>query len=167
MMLASRLWLALLLGGLALLQTSCGGITPLWKGSHQLRNYTIYYSEPVEFQLDFNHTDKEFHARIELVLTYYQGITRTDLPLFLIFEDASHKVTEYSARVSIKENGRWQGVLQDNEIDYTLTYDAVSDAVLQPGKQTLKIYANDEEAEKIVGVVRIEVRIYEIEQPGS
>jgi hypothetical protein len=141
---------------------SCGELRPLWKGEFPLENYTLYYSEPIEFSIPLqDYLTQPVTAMLELEVVYYVGITRTSLPLFIALEDKNHEVKEYSANIVLKEDGEWLGVPRDNEIDVSLTYPIVDGLELKPEPYTLKIYSNDTEAEKVYGVVSVTARLYE------
>lgn len=139
----------------------CGDIRPLWKGSIELKDYTMYYSEPCEYQVNLKHIGRPTPAMLELVITYYVGTTRNSLPLFVVLEDQNHKLSEFTTLVVLKAEGEWMGIPEENEIDYTLTHIAIPELILNPEEYTLRIYANDEEIESLYGVVNISARFYE------
>lgn len=141
----------------------CGEIRPLWKGEVKLENYELFYSEPCEFEVDIRNLQGETRVMLELAITYYVGITRNNLPLFIVFEDQEHNVNEFTTNVVLKEEGEWLGFPEENEIDYTLTHIAIPEFLVKPGLHTLKFYANDDSEEKVYGVVNIEARLFEVE----
>lgn len=147
----------------------CGDIIPLWRGELSLNDYTLYYSDyPSEFEMDLSEVQgQEVHARLELVIRYYVGIGRSDLPLFIIIEDEENNISEFTTNVPLKSGDQWLGIPAENEIDYLITHDAIPSLKLKPSKYKLKIYANDDNEEKIYGVVRIEARLYELEEPAA
>ncbi len=158
---------ALILFGLL---QGCGDIRPVWKGSMNMKKqgYTLHYSEdPVEFSLQIKDEQDDVDLMLEMVISYYVGISRDALPLFLVIEDSAHNVFEYNTEVILKEDGEWMGVPQQNEIDYSLTHIAIPELRLKAGKYTLRIYANDEAQESVYGVVNVEVRLYEREGLGE
>ena len=127
-----------------------------------MENYTLYYSEPIEFEVPLeDYLTQPVTAMLELEVVYYVGITRSSLPLFIALEDENHVVQEYSANIVLKEEGEWLGVPRDNEIDVSLTYPVVTGLELRPETYTLKIYSDDTEAEKVYGVVAVTARLYE------
>jgi hypothetical protein len=161
-----RTSLLLLYAGLAVLGTSlgCGDIVPVWSGEATLKGQTLHFTEgPLEFPVDIEVKDSIVNLRLELQVTYYQGIGRDNLPLFLILEDKDHNIIENTTDIQLKAENEWLGIQEKNEIDYTITHNAIPDISLAPGKYSLKIYANDEKAEKIYGVVRIVARFYRYE----
>lgn len=132
------------------------------------QGYTLHYSEdPVEFSLQIKDEQDDVDLMLEMVISYYVGISRDALPLFLVIEDSAHNVFEYNTEVILKEDGEWMGVPQQNEIDYSLTHIAIPELRLKAGKYTLRIYANDEAQESVYGVVNVEVRLYEREGLGE
>ena len=143
--------------------SSCGDIRPLWKGEKKLDNYELYYSEPCEFKVNLGMLQKEVNGMLELVITYYVGITRNNLPLFIVLEDEEHNVSEYTTNVLLKDEGEWMGLPEKNEIDYTLTHIAIPEIKIKPGNYTMKFYANDDKEEKVYGIVKITARFYERE----
>ena len=147
-----------------LLSAGCGEIRPIWKGTAKLEGYTMYFSEPCEYTVDLTRYTTPLQTRLELVVTYYVGTTRTSLPLFIVLEDSQHDLQEYATTVVLKENGTWLGDPEENEIDYSLTHTAVPALELKPDTYRLRIYANDEEAEKVTGVVQITARLFELEE---
>jgi hypothetical protein len=140
---------------------ACSDIVPVWVGQKKLDDLTLYYSDlPLEFDLRLK-TEKTLDLRLELEITYYSGIGREDLPLTLIIEGDSLLPREFPVRITLKEGEQWQGIPDANEIDYSLTYEAISSISLKPGDYILKMYANDEKEEKIYGVTRIVARLFE------
>jgi hypothetical protein len=122
----------------------------------------MYYSEPCEYKVDLsNRISGPLQAMLELEITYYVGTNRTNLPLFVVLEDEQHKLQEYTTTIVLKAEGEWLGIPAENEIDYTLTHIAIPKIELQPKTYTLRIYANDEEAERLSGIVEIAARFYE------
>lgn len=145
----------------------CGDITPVWKDMCKLNNSTLYYSEPCEFTFEVTKGNPEFHGAIELAVTYYLGISRNNLPLFLVIEDKEHNVQEFPTNIILKENSQYLGKVQDNEIDVVIIHLAVPDVTLKNGSYSLKIYSNDDKDQKIFGVVQINVRMFEAEEKAS
>lgn len=139
----------------------CGDIRPLWKGEAKLESLTLYFSEPIEFTVEFPDPDPPTTTMLEIAITYDQGINRTNLPLFLTLEDPSHQVQEFSTDIVLKEEGEWLGIPEENEIDYTVTHIAVKGLLLESDSQyQLKIFADDDNKEKIYGIIRLAVRLY-------
>ncbi|MEZ4775517.1 MAG: hypothetical protein R3D00_20195 [Bacteroidia bacterium] len=146
-----------------ILSLGCGEIRPVWKGEVKLANYELFYSEPCEFNVVVPPVQDSINGMLELVITYYVGITRNNLPLFIVLEDQQHNVREFTTNVILKEEGEWLGMPEENEIDYTLTHIAIPELELRAGNYTLRLYANDDSEEKVYGVVNIEARIFEVE----
>lgn len=146
-----------------ILSLGCGEIRPVWKGEVKLANYELFYSEPCEFNVVVPAAQDSINGMLELVITYYVGITRNNLPLFIVLEDQNHSVKEFTTNVILKEEGEWLGMPEENEIDYTLTHIAIPEMKLSAGTYTLRLYANDDSEEKVYGVVNIEARIFEVE----
>lgn len=144
--------------------TGCSDIVPVWSGTATLEEQTLHFTEdPLEFNVVIDEPDSLVNLRLELQVTYYQGIGRGNLPLFLILEDAQHNIIENTTDILLKSEDEWLGIQEKNEIDYTITHNAIPDISLLPGTYSLKIYANDEQAEKIFGVVRMVARFYRFE----
>lgn len=100
-----------------------------------------------------------------MALTYYTGLGRNEIPIYMVLEDAKTNVQEFQTNIPIKSSGAWQGVPDENEIDYTITHTAIPSLTLEEGTYSLKIYANDDKEEKIYGIVRIAARLYNREVP--
>lgn len=145
---------------------SCGDIIPVWRQEKTINDYTLYYTdEPKEFQVDLtNEPEAKLDLRLELVVRYYIGIGRNELPLFIIIEDEENNISEFTTSIPLKSGEQWLGVPAENEIDYTITHEAIPSLSLKPTTYSMKIYANDEKAEKIYGVVRLEARMYKLEE---
>ncbi|MEZ4830232.1 MAG: hypothetical protein R3C61_28695 [Bacteroidia bacterium] len=152
---------------LILISLGCGEIRPVWKGEVKLENYELFYSEPCEFKVQIPPMQDTINGMLELVVTYYVGITRNNLPLFIVLEDQNHNVREFTTNVVLKEEGEWLGMPEENEIDYTLTHIAIPEVLLTSGGYTLRLYANDDSEEKVYGVVNIEARIFEVEPEST
>ena len=140
----------------------CADIRPIWVGQAELDTLTLYFSEPVEFQIRFSHPEPEVNTALEFALTYDQSINQSSIPLFMTLEDReTHRVTEYKADLLIKQDGQWLGYPVGNEVDYTVNQIVLKDLSLKPGQNyTLKIFANDEEEEEIYGIIRLGARLY-------
>ncbi|MDX1907576.1 MAG: hypothetical protein SF053_11125 [Bacteroidia bacterium] len=127
------------------------------------QNYTLHYSEPCEYTFEIQDDRPDQLARMELRLTYYQGIARDELPLFIVIEDENSNIQEFATTIVLKKNEQWQGEQEKNEIDYTITHEAIPGFALKKGQYSMKIYSNDETNEKILGVVAIEARLFVLE----
>jgi|GEM_PF-3556730 len=146
----------------ATLLTGCGDIVPVWVGEIILEDHTLYYTDlPRELDMVLESEEALMDLRLELEVTYYAGMKRSQLPIFIAIEDGQNPAKIQSTKIKLKENGEWIGERHENEIDYILTHEAISSIKLKPGKYKMKIYANDEEAEKIVGVIKIIARMYQ------
>ncbi|MEL6195048.1 MAG: hypothetical protein AAFR66_23525 [Bacteroidota bacterium] len=145
---------------------SCGDLVPVWRGEIILSDYTLYYSDlPREFEIDISDQNAGQELRLELELTYYTGLGRNELPIYMVLEDENTNVQEFQTDLVIKADGSWQGIPDENEIDYTITHTAIPSIILENGKYSLKLYANDDKEEKIYGIVRIAARLYNKEVP--
>ncbi|MEM9933230.1 MAG: hypothetical protein AAF824_06450 [Bacteroidota bacterium] len=145
---------------------SCGDIVPVWRGEIILSDYTLYYSDlPREFEIEITDQNAGQELRLEMALTYYTGLGRNEIPIYMVLEDAKTNVQEFQTNIPIKSSGAWQGVPDENEIDYTITHTAIPSLTLEEGTYSLKIYANDDKEEKIYGIVRIAARLYNREVP--
>ncbi|GAB4417335.1 MAG: hypothetical protein OHK0039_27570 [Bacteroidia bacterium] len=145
------------------LLAACGEVRPLWKGTSELKNHTVYFSEPSEYLMDLTHLEQEIEASLELTVTYYAGTSHTTLPLILIFEDSSHVIREYTTNIRLKEGGEWLGFPSEDGTSYTLSEVAIPEIALKPETYVLRIYANDEEAEKVEGILSLTARVFEVE----
>ena len=142
------------------------GFSPGMEGELVLSDYTLYYSDqPREFQIDISDQNSGQELRLELALTYYTGLGRNEIPLYMVLEDEHTNVQEFQTDIPIKSEGAWQGVADENEIDYTVTHTAIPSIKLEKGTYSLKLYANDDKEEKIYGVVRIAARLYNKDLP--
>ncbi len=158
------------------LLSSCSEVVPIWSGKKNLEENTLYFSKPIEFELQVpgNKPEVPVSLYLELAVTYYTQIGRTDLPLSFIFEkigDAKAFPIEKDKTIQLKEKDTWRGQIDEYNSDYTLTEQVLPDVKLTPGKYKLKIYGNDsgnpkrkdDGSEKIFGVVKIAARLYEKE----
>ena len=95
-----KLWFVFLILVLMTPILGCGDIQPIWKGEQPLREkgYTLYFSEPCEFAIDLSASEVQVKTRLELAITYYVKISRTNLPLFLVIEDEEHERREFLTR---------------------------------------------------------------------
>ena len=143
--------------------SGCGEIVPVWVGESQLADYTLYYTEPVDFLVEVDPIEATMDLRLELEITYYQGIGRNTLPLFIVIQDKDREkeVREFTVDVPLRTGDEWLGIPSTNEIDYVLTHNAINHLSFQQGLHTLKIFTNDEEEEKIYGIVKIVARLFE------
>ncbi len=154
-----------LIGIISLALTSCGDIIPLWVGEAELNDYTLYYTDkPLEFNINIDPLNQDtLRTRLELEITYYTEIGRTDIPIFLVLEDSKNNVSEYNTNITIKADGEWLGYPRNNEMDYTITHNAIDDLEINGGQYLLRVYANDEDQEKIYGIINVVARLYEKE----
>lgn len=158
---------------LVLLLSSCTDIVPIWSATQNMQDLTLYYSKPVEFndiEIKVGEEKKPEDFYLELDITYYTPIGRTDLPLSIVFENTVNTEKfpfEFDkVLIPLKIEDKWQGKQEEYETDYTLTHIAVPSVKLPPGKYRMKIYSNDAKSEKIYGVVKIGARLY-INEKGS
>lgn len=156
----SRIFVA----GVALaLLASCTDAVPVWKGQVSIENLYLKYNQPCEFEMDLGHLKDTLRSRMEIQLTYDPGINRDELPIYIVFEDDSHNLVEYPSTIFLKENNRWIGEPEPNEVDISLTQIAIPDLMVEPRKYHLKLYANDQDSAQIYGVVRVGLRLFEHE----
>lgn len=156
-----------------LCMAGCSDLVPLWSGTQKLQDLTLYYSKPVEFtgiEVPGDSGSRQV-AYLELAITYYTPIGRTELPLHLVFENVGSTEKfplEFDKIVvPLKVDDKWQGKQEEYETDYTLTTVVIPFFELPAGKYRLKIYGNDPKTEKIYGVVKIAARIYPLEKGKS
>jgi len=160
----------ILLGSIFLLASGCGDLAPLWSQESKLESLTLYFSDPLEFTVDFNSPEPEVSCMLEMAITYDVGINRRMLPLYITLEnpEEAQRVQEFYTEIQLREAEEWLGIPEDNGVDYTLTHIAAQKLKLKPDTPyTLKIFANDDDSEKIYGVVKVSARLYpqpEIEQ---
>lgn len=155
--------------------TACSEIVPVWTDALDLtKDYTLYRTDlPREFEIQFDHPQPELDVRLELELTYdISGIGRKDLPLILFLERKDSLETSFPQgfpiKIPLKEDSKWLGQAGTNEVDYVITYIVIESLLLKSGAAySLKIYANDEQTEKIYGVVRLAARLYENQLEGA
>ena len=153
--------------------SACSEIVPVWVGTLDLtKDYTLYRTDlPREFEIQFDHPQPEVDVKLELELTYdISGIGRKDLPLILFLERKDSIETSlpqgFPVKIPLKENSKWLGSPGANEVDYLVTYPVIPSLLLKSGATySLKIYANDEQTEKIYGIVRLSARLYENQVP--
>ena len=147
-----------------LLLSGCSDITPIWKGDHKLQNFTLYTNEPCQYKVNIGPEYEQILAKLELTITYYNKISRNDLPLTIFIEqDSSKEVQEFSANIPLKKEGDWLGTpIEGKEYDLILSYDAVSQIKLETGSYTLRIFADDLEVPngEIEGVMQVDARLY-------
>ncbi|WNJ18927.1 hypothetical protein [Pontibacter sp. G13] len=148
---------------MVMLFQGCGDIGPVWKEDKQPEQFTLSFSEPVEFTISLPPGQPDVQAYLEFSLTYYTGIARNTLPLFMVLEDNDlHQIKEFTTQIPLKENGQWKGLMHENEIDYYLTHVAIPSLTIEAGKTySLKVYADDEKDEKIYGIVSMTGRLFE------
>lgn len=147
--------------------SGCSDIVPVWTSSLKIPDMTLHYSKPIEFSFQVSGEANKARAYyLELDLTYYTPIGRNDLPLEIIIEntlDMEKFPQEFHPVIPLKADDKWLGKQEDYETDYTLTYVAIPSVKLKPGSYKIKIFANDSKNEKIFGVVRVSVRLFENE----
>ncbi|MEM6804332.1 MAG: hypothetical protein AAF696_23225 [Bacteroidota bacterium] len=147
-----------------LLLSGCSDITPIWKGDHKLQNFTLYTNEPCQYKVSIGPEYEQILAKLELTITYYNKISRNDLPLSIFLEqDSSKEVQEFTVNIPLKEEGDWLGTpIEGKEYDLILSYDAVSAIKLGTGSYTLRIFADDLEVPngEIEGVMQVDARLY-------
>ncbi len=140
---------------------ACQEAVPVWSAEKQIENLVLKFNQPLEYRVDLTRLKDTVNTRMEMELIYDPGIGRSDLPLFVVFEDDSHNIVEYPSIIHLKENNAWMGEPQPNEVDMALTQVAIPEMKLLPRKYVLKIYANDQDSTQIYGVIRMGIRIFE------
>lgn len=153
---------------LSTLLSGCGGITPIWTQELKLTgDHTLYFAHtPREFQLEVPpaHDSAASVLRLELEITYQvNAVGRNDLPIELIIEKGGAPPMSYEVHVPLRTDGKWLGVPRRYDEDYALTYPVIPSFRLGPGSYSLKIYANDDQKEKIYGITRLVARLYELD----
>ncbi|MFN0201716.1 MAG: hypothetical protein ACKVTZ_09360 [Bacteroidia bacterium] len=139
--------------------SACSDVVPIWTDSKTLNQNCLNHTEPEE--LLFTMKDAG-NFRLEMVLEYYTQISRSSLPLFIVFENLdNHQIQEFKADILLKKEGKWEGQPSGYGTDYTLTCNPVSKVKLMRGKYRLRIYSNDKTTEKIYGIVRMETRLFD------
>jgi hypothetical protein len=146
-------------------------MVPVWVGEANLADsgYTLYHTDsPCELQADIPASKTPLSLELE-VTYYYAGIGRADLPIYIALENqATKEFSEYKTNIPLNVDGQWLGVLEENGVDYSVTHIVAPAVTLPAGKYTLKIYSDDDKTEKIFGVAKIIVRLYEQqEQKGA
>lgn len=154
-----------------ILLSSCSGITPIWKGDCKelAESKTLYYQQPCEYQIDANQLSDPGPYSLELTLTYYSQIGRTELPLFISLEDNLHNTQDFYFSIPLKKDGRDLGVLAQNEIDLTITHLAIEELELSEDSYFLRVFYDgarimEDEAE---GIIALEVRLYNAQAYGE
>lgn len=149
-------------------------MVPIWSGEVDLTSdYTLFHNEPRQFEIKFSHPQPELDLNLEFSVTYdISSIGRQDLPLTIFIERKDsvegNFPPEYPYTFSLKEDGKWKGTANANQVDYV-----ISDVVIErislksDATYTLKVYANDSRAGKIYGIVKIAARLYEFAPPDE
>ncbi len=157
-----KIWLCILF---PVFLISCGDIVPIWMSYQSLEDYTLRKSsQPCEFPITIDPIGEMLNLRMEMEITYDVGIGRNNLPIrILIIDPATDKtIKEVETTITLKADGEWLGIPKENEIDYTITHNAIPVLKMKPGNYLLQVYANDRKQEKIYGIVNITARLYEI-----
>jgi len=157
-----KIWLCILF---PVFWVSCGDIVPTWVGEQSLEDYTLRKSsQPCVFPMIIDPIGDMLDLRMEMEITYDVGIGRNNLPLRLLIIDPAKDriIKEVETTVTLKAGGEWLGIPKENEIDYTITHNAIPHLKIKPGNYLLQVYANDRKQEKIYGIVSITARLYEV-----
>lgn len=151
--------------------SGCGGITPIWKGDCKelAESKTLYYQQPCEYLIEVNKLVDPGPYSLELTLTYYSQIGRTELPLFISIEDNLHKTEDYYFSIPLKKDGRDLGVLAQNEIDLTITHLAVQELALTEDTYFLRVFYDGERImeDEAEGIIALEARLYNAKAYGE
>ncbi len=154
-----------------LLLAGCGGITPVYIGECKelASSKTLYYQQPCEYLLNPASFSDPGPYSLELTLTYYSKIGRTELPLYLNLEDEQHELQEYYFTIPLRKDGRDLGQPAQNEIDLTISHQAISSLDLSPGNHTLRIFYDGERLmeNEAKGIIALQVRLYPAEEPAK
>ncbi len=147
--------------------SGCGSISPIWKGSCRdlAETKTLYYQQPCEYQINAENFSLSGPYALELTLTYYSQIGRSELPLYLSFEDDQHDIQDFHCSIPLKKDGRDLGMPAQNEIDLTLSYLALPFVELGAKSYTLRIFYDGEKLmeEEVEGIIDLEARLYQAE----
>lgn len=151
--------------------SGCSGITPIWKGDCEelAESKALYYQQPCEYLIEVGELVDPGPYSLELTLTYYSQIGRTELPLFISIEDNLHRTEDYYFTIPLKKDGRDLGVLAQNEIDLTITHLAVRELELTEDTYFLRVFYDGEgimEAEA-EGIIALEARLYNSQAYGE
>ncbi len=162
-----KLAIPLILG----LATGCGGITPIWKGHCEelAESKTLYYQQPCEYLIEVDKLLDPGPYSLELTLTYYSQIVRTELPLFISIEDNLHNTEDYYFSIPMKKDGRDLGVPAQNEIDLTITHLVVKELKLTEDTYFLRVFYDGERImeDEAEGIIALEARLYNAEAYGE
>lgn len=151
--------------------SGCGGITPIWKGDCKelAESKTLYYQQPCEYVIEANKLVSPGPYSLELTLTYYSQIGRTELPLFISIEDNLHNTQDFYFSIPLKKDGRDLGVLAQNEIDLTITHLAVQELALPEETYFLRVFYDGERImeDEAEGIIALEARLYNAQAYGE
>lgn len=144
----------------------CSDITPIWKGECKVPNFTLYTNEPCQYKVGIGPEFGTLQAKLELTITYYSKIARSDLPLNISLEnDKTHDIQEISSLIPLKKEGNLIGTpIEGKEFDLILIYNTAETLQLEAGSYTLRIFANDlaVSSGEIEGVMQIDARLYAV-----
>lgn len=165
---ASWRWILLITLGFL---SGCSGITPIWKGDCKelAESKTLYYQQPCEYLIEVGKLVDPGPYSLELTLTYYSQIGRTELPLFISIEDNLHNTEDYYFSIPLKKDGRDLGVLAQNEIDLTITHLAVNELILTEDTYFLRVFYDGERImeDEAEGIIALEARLYNAQAYGE
>lgn len=151
--------------------SGCSGITPIWKGDCKelAESKTLYYQQPCEYLIEKDQLVDPGPYSLELTLTYYSQIGRTELPLFISIEDNLHNTEDYYFTIPLKKDGRDLGVLAQNEIDLTITHLAVKELDLTEDSYFLRVFYDGERImeDEAEGIIALEARLYNAQAYGE
>lgn len=151
--------------------SGCSGITPIWKGDCKelAESKTLYYQQPCEYLIEVDKLVDPGPYSLELTLTYYSQIGRTELPLFISIEDNLHNTEDYYFSIPLKKDGRDLGILAQNEIDLTITHLAVKELTLTENTYFLRVFYDGERImeDEAEGIIALEARLYNAEAYGE
>ncbi len=161
----------LLSGLLAIIISSCGGITPVWSEScdELEETKTLYYQTPCVYKLNTSELIAPGPYVLELSLTYYSQIRRSELPLFLILEDGQKNTQDFYFSIPLKNGGKDLGVPAENEIDLTLSHVAIQNLDLPAEEYTFRLFFDGERMmeNEVEGILGLEARLYNAEEYAS
>lgn len=147
-----------------LLLAACGDLIPVGVGRARIPDFTLHHEEiPCEIPLDLVFPGGARNLHLELALTYEVVINRNSLPVRMVLLDSLNEVVaHHELTIPLRVEGEWLGAPEDNEVDYTLTFNQAPIMELEPGRYDLHVYANDPSGKDIPGVVEIAARFYDV-----
>lgn len=156
-----------LFGLVCALCVSCNEVVPIFVDSQDPPNGTIFYADqPLEFSIRTDAPASEIDTRVSITIVCDKTLfTREELPLMLIWEGPNIELKEVPISIPVRVGEKWLGNPAETDADQAIVFAEIPSLVLQtPTRYSLKIYGDDDKQEKIFGVMRVEVRLFENEQ---